>query len=164
LANGPAPELQDSEFLRRVDAIRFHPDVPLTPWLEALSRGFHLPLVAGSGKDSNRGQLGSWRTYAQLDQPLDYAAWIEAIRGGRTFVTNGPILKVSRAEKIVVEAFAAAPLDRLEVFNKDGLVAAITGPSITLRLETEADDWLVARCVAADGTMAVSSPRSKEVK
>jgi len=82
LANGPVPELLDSEFLRRIDAIRFHPDVPLTPWFEALNRGFKLPLVAGSAKDSNRGLLGSWRTYAQLpkDQPLDYAAWTEAIR------------------------------------------------------------------------------------
>jgi len=160
LANGPVAELLDPEFLRRVDAIRFHPDVPLTPWFEALSRGFKLPLVAGSGKDSNGGLLGSWRTYAQLrqDQPPDYAAWIEAIRAGRTFVTNGPILTVSVGEKIIVEATGATPLERLELLANGIVIATTAGEGSMLRLESNAAGWMVARCIGGDGALAITSP------
>lgn len=160
LANGQVAELLDPEFLRRVDAIRYHADVPLTPWFDALNRGFKLPLVGGSGKDSNLGLLGSWRTYAQLppDQSLNYAAWTEAIRAGRSFVTNGPILKVSVGSKIVVEATSATSLTRLELLSSDGVVAEINDENTVLRLESNATGPLVARCRARDGTSAITSP------
>ena len=46
--------------------------------------------------ESNRVLLGSPRTYARLQagQEFTYKAWIEAVRAGRTFVTNGPLLVV----------------------------------------------------------------------
>ena len=49
--------------------------------------------------------LGSWRTYAQMPagQSLDYAAWTEAIRAGRTFVTAGPIIKTTIGDKPTLE-------------------------------------------------------------
>jgi hypothetical protein len=160
LANGPVPELLDPEFLRRVDAIRFHPGVPLTPWFEALDRGFHLPLVAGSGKDSNRAVLGLWRAYAKLPpgQPLDYAAWTEAIRAGRTFVTNGPILRLESNNNLVAEASSDLPLDRLELISHGEIIAATAGPATKLRLEATPASWTIARCTARDGAMAIASP------
>lgn len=56
--------------------------------------GIVVPLVGASGKESNREQLGARRTYAYLgpQQEMTYAAWIEAIRAGRTFVSNGALL------------------------------------------------------------------------
>jgi hypothetical protein len=59
-----------------------------------LEIGFRIPLVAGSEKRSNARALGSFRTYARLqrDEPLTYRAWIEAVRAGRTFISNGPLL------------------------------------------------------------------------
>lgn len=164
LANGPVAELLDDEFLRRVDAIRFHPGVPLTPWFDALNRGHSLPLVAGSGKDSNRGLLGFWRTYANVPsgQALDYAAWTEAIRAGRTFVTAGPIIEMSIDHKIVAEAACATPFDGLELLANGQVIAATTGPSLMMRLEVDTDSlgdrWIAARCTDRNRTTAMTSP------
>jgi hypothetical protein len=151
LANGPVPELVDADFLRRVDAIRFHPHVPLEPWFAAQARGFKLPLVAGSGKESNRGLLGAWRTYVHVPGPLDYASWIEALRAGRSFVTNGPIF--TRLSGGAVEATCATPLERLQVFMDGRAIAETVGPSTTLRVA--ASNATHARCEGAGGLLAV---------
>ncbi len=162
LANGHVAELLDHDFLRRVDAIRFHPDVPLTPWFEAQRRGYKLPLVAGSGKESNRELLGSWRTYAKLPigQPLDYAAWTEAIRRGETFVTNGPLLRWTTGERLTVEASHLTPLDRLQLLANGHVVADVAGPKESLRIEARFGEPIVARCEGPNGAFAMSSPIS----
>lgn len=163
LADGPVPELLDAEFLRRVDAVRFHPGAPLTPWFDARRRGFRLPLVAGSGKESNRELLGSWRTYAKLPPgQIDYAAWTEAIRGGETFVTNGPMLKWTHGEALAVEASSLMPLDRLQLISGSEVVAETTGPSVSLRIETNAAGPIVARCEGPDRALAISSPLARK--
>src|SRR5262249_38259807 len=85
--------------LGKVDALEIHGTHTgildaFDNWYGLLNCGFHVPLVAGSGKDSNRFVLGGMRTYARL-QPLEeftYKNWIEAIRAGRIFITNGPLL------------------------------------------------------------------------
>lgn len=187
LADGPVPELLDPDFLKRVDAIRFHPDVPLTPWLDLVERGRMIPLVAGSGKESNRELLGSWRTYAFVDRSrgdgkpdasarerlanssglegafggesvaaasladasgfqLTYADWIAALRSGRTFVTNGPLLRPTATG---VEARWRRPLERLEFLGG----ASSTGPADVLHVAGRG----VARCVASDGAMAIGT-------
>jgi hypothetical protein len=158
LTEKPVPELLDAEFLKRVDAIRFHPDVPLTPWFDALARGFKLPLVAGSGKESNHDLLGSWRTYALLptEQPLSYANWIEAVRTGQTFVTNGPLLKWRPGEN-AIEAMSQTPLTKLQILKEGKVIAQTDGPAESLSLEIPPGPAMVARCESPDG-IAVSSP------
>jgi hypothetical protein len=66
----------------------------LSPYERLIQIGFRIPLVAGSKKRSNARALGSFRTYARLqqDEALTYRAWIEAVRAGRTFISNGPLL------------------------------------------------------------------------
>jgi hypothetical protein len=56
-----------------------------------------VPLVAASAKQDNHGTIGAMRTYAYLpsDQPFTYTNWIEAVRAGRTFVSNGPLLHLT---------------------------------------------------------------------
>lgn len=154
LADGPTPELLDADFLNRVDAIRFHPDVSLAPWWDALRRGFRLPLVAGSGKESNRELLGSWRTYAKLSAGEDftYAAWTEAVRRGDTFVTNGPLLSWTRRETMCIEAMGA---DRLELLENGEVIDETSIQP--LRLECPAGKSIVARCTGRRGGFALSS-------
>ena len=59
-----------------------------------LNAGLVVPLVGASAKESNGVALGAMRTYAFIP-PLEaftYSRWIEAVRAGQTFVTNGPLL------------------------------------------------------------------------
>jgi hypothetical protein len=154
MPHAPMPQLERAAdiVLGLVEAIElmtfnpFHPTYgQLNPygiadWYRYLNLGYQVPLVAGSDKMSAGMLLGGIRTYAQLgDRPLTYENWMQAIRGGNTFATVGP-LTAMRVEGVApggqlslpptggtvqveweVES-ARMPLDRVEVII-GGLVA-----------------------------------------
>ena len=69
-------------------------------WYRLLNLGFHLPAAAGTDAMANyatlRGPVGLNRAYASVaNGPLKSEAWLEALREGRTFATNGPLLDFS---------------------------------------------------------------------
>jgi hypothetical protein len=67
-------------------------------WHRLLNCGFRLPASAGTDCFLNRvvSRLpGGDRVYVKFDGPLDYAKWIDGLRAGRSFVTNGPMLEFS---------------------------------------------------------------------
>jgi hypothetical protein len=164
----------------------------LTDWYRLLSAGLRVPLVGGSGKDSNIVLMGCVRTYARLTegQEFNYCKWIEAIRAGRTFVTNGPLLNLSVAGEgpgsvlqvaadqrlaLHAEAASAAPFDRLELLVNGDVVASATpavgglSASVDAEWVVEGSAWIAARCYGprklADGqrVFAQSSPAYLEV-
>ncbi len=57
-----------------------------------LNCGFKLAATGGSAMGVMAVPLGYGRTYARLEGPLSEAGYLDAIRAGRTFATNGPIL------------------------------------------------------------------------
>jgi len=57
-----------------------------------LNCGFKLAATGGSAMGVMAVPLGYGRTYAKLDGPLSEAGYLNAIRAGRTFATNGPML------------------------------------------------------------------------
>jgi hypothetical protein len=66
-------------------------------WYRLLNLGFRLPAAGGTDAMADyatlRGPVGLNRVYAAVaDGPLDSAAWLEALRQGRSFATNGPLL------------------------------------------------------------------------
>jgi hypothetical protein len=65
-------------------------------WYRLLNTGFRLPAAAGTDAFPNyaslRGPPGLVRVYARSGPVLEHGSWLEAIRAGRTFVTNGPLL------------------------------------------------------------------------
>src|SRR5258708_14579882 len=66
-------------------------------WYKLLNCGFRLPAAAGTDFMGNyaslRGPAGLNRVYAQVKPgPLKIEPWLEAIKAGRTFATNGPLL------------------------------------------------------------------------
>lgn len=153
-----------------IDSFEDSPFDVLPDWYALLNSGVGAPLVGGSGKDNNGMVLGSMRTYAHLPPGMEftYKNWIEAVRAGRTFVTNGPILSFSvngqgpgatlpvapdaSPLRIRAEARGVVPFDRLELIA-NGKVAAETaaaGSPSSAVLETdlpvEASCWLAARC------------------
>jgi hypothetical protein len=164
--------------LGKIDAFEmtYFEDSPfdvLPDWYTLLNAGLRVPLVGGSGKDSNDLALGAMRTYARLrpGQGLTYTNWIEAVRAGRTFATNGPLLRFEAAGqepgavldldpatptvRVRAEARSIIPFDRLEVLA-NGVVAAAADASgapksavLEADLPLPAGGWLASRCRGA---------------
>jgi hypothetical protein len=173
----PQGEALAALILSKIDAwevARFDDPEPavLANWYHLLDAGFPVTLVGGSGKDSNVRALGSVRTYARLapEQVPDYATWIEAIRAGRTFVTNGPLLSLwvedqgpgaaitatERPLRVRAEAQSAIPFDQIEVLAGSEVKAgkSTSGDRLRASIETElpvaAPTWIAARCWGRD--------------
>jgi hypothetical protein len=64
-------------------------------WYEALDLGIRMGPTAGTDYPCLPGLPGRERFYARPEGPLDAETWLEAIRRGRTFVTNGPAIELS---------------------------------------------------------------------
>jgi hypothetical protein len=162
--------------LNKVDAVEvmhfgFHDEVHPWPfiWYDMLNCGLRAPLVGASARDSNCTPLGSVRTYARLQpsQPLTYGNWIEAVRAGRTVVSNGPLLQLNaegegpgatlmlqahKPLRVRAEASSLVPFEYLEVVVNGKVAAQQTanGDPAAARIETEIvvpeGGWLAARC------------------
>ncbi len=65
-------------------------------WYRLLNCGFRVP--AGGGTDamanyaSLRGPVGMNRVFVRSGTKLDYRGWLAALKAGKTFATNGPLL------------------------------------------------------------------------
>ena len=68
-------------------------------WYRLLNTGFRLPAGAGTDAMTNfaslHGPLGLNRVFVHSGPRLDYAAWLAALKAGRTFASNGPLLRFS---------------------------------------------------------------------
>jgi hypothetical protein len=139
-------------------------------WYRLLNCGLRVPLVGGSGKDCNGIQLGSPRTYARLQpgEEFTYQTWIEAIRAGRTFVSNGPLLSLAvngqdpgavldlpsldQPVQVNLNVRSILPVDRLElVLNGEVIlqVEAKGSPASACfegSVSLPSAGWVAARC------------------
>jgi|HubBroStandDraft_6_1064221.scaffolds.fasta_scaffold08633_4 TolB protein len=118
-------------------------------WYRLLNCGFHLPAGAGTDAMMNfaslRGPLGLNRVYAPVsDPPIQLSAWLDNLRNGRTFATNGPLLRFRLANReIGGEAnlpagsnrlnFSASlrslvPVDHLEIICNGRIAQALSLP------------------------------------
>jgi hypothetical protein len=68
-------------------------------WYRLLNCGFRLPAGAGTDAMTNfaslRGPLGTDRVFVQSPAPMDRKAWYAALKAGKSFATNGPLLQLS---------------------------------------------------------------------
>ncbi len=68
-------------------------------WYRLLNAGFRIPAAAGTDAMANyaslRGPVGMNRVFAKVDGPLDHAAFLAAIKAGRTMATNGPLVELA---------------------------------------------------------------------
>ena len=133
-------------------------------WHRALNCGFKI--TASAGEDSILGLhstpiIGSSRLYAYVGDKLEWPRYVEAIRRGRTFVTNGPLLTFTvdgglpgdeiqlAADASTVEVNASAqsivPLEKLEVYFNGKVIASSDGSPIRKRLPIDRSGWLTVR-------------------
>ena len=161
--------------LGKVDALEVGPSGPMTldglaDWYGLLNAGFRVPLVGGSGKDSNRILLGGMRTYARVppSEEFTYQKWIEAVRAGRTGVSNGPLVSFTvngddpgatilvgstgSTVRVHVEARSASPFGQLELLANGAVIAhaPASGSPASARLDLDVpfreSGWLAVRC------------------
>jgi hypothetical protein len=74
-------------------------------YYHALNSGLRLPPSAGSASGVLPNPVGYNRVYVHLGATLDYAKWWEGLRVGRSFVSNGPLLRCRANGKWPGEVF-----------------------------------------------------------
>jgi TolB protein len=104
-------------------------------WYKLLNCGFRLPTAAGTDfmgdYASLRGPVGLNRVYAEVPSgPLKIEPWLAAIKAGRTFATNGPLLRFTLGGQSIggevrlskkqdvpfsVELSSIVPIDHLQI-------------------------------------------------
>jgi hypothetical protein len=80
-----------------------------------LNCGLRLPPSAGSASGVLPNPVGYNRVYVYLGQDFSYENWWEGLRAGRSFVTNGPLLRVTAAGKLPGHVFTSPDGDGLKV-------------------------------------------------
>jgi hypothetical protein len=169
----PGGEALINAILGKIDVIEFDAherSAPfLTHWYRLLNAGIRLPIVGGSGKDSNRIVLGGMRTLTPIDESRSYSDWVECVRMGKTVAGNGPAIRLSVNEqfslptavadssqplRIRASAVSRDPAERLETIA-DGEVIGSTpwrnDEKTVLEIEhaMPASGWIAARCWGA---------------
>ena len=176
-AGFPGGEALVNAILGKIDAIEIDAHdrgssfLPL--WYRLLNVGVQLPLVGGSGKDSNCIALGGVRTLTPAENSRTYGDWVNTVRSGITVVTNGPFVRLSvaglpwisgitrdasRPVHLLAEAASIVPFEKLELVA-NGTVVASAKPTIdnshmanvwTATIEVEhplhEGGWAAARC------------------
>jgi hypothetical protein len=139
-------------------------------WYRLLNCGFRIPAGAGTDAMTNyaslRGPLGTDRVYVQSALPMDRRRWYAALKAGKSFATNGPLLELSvggvgiggelflpagRRVPVKVTMWSNVPLDHLQLVRNGVIVAEIplganrTSADTTLMLEAPESSWYILR-------------------
>ncbi len=133
-------------------------------WYKLLNCGFHIPTGAGTDAMANfaslRGPVGLNRVYAQVPAgPTNIHQFLNSLRRGHTFATNGPLLRFSLGDqpiggqlklpagtnqvKFTAAMRSIVPVDHLQVLCNGNVVR-----EIALTRQREAAD--------AEGTLPIS--------
>jgi len=161
--------------IESIDVMGSNHQANLPVWYRLLNCGLRVPASAGTDCFLNRivSRLpGSDRVYVHCPEKFTYQNWIANLRAGRTFVTNGPMLrfavsgqqagatiKLAQAGtvQIACDAHAQFPLEKLEVIV-NGQVAATAAPaddrqriSLNQDLPIETSGWIAIRAKGQRG-------------
>jgi hypothetical protein len=125
-----------------------------------LNCGFRLPVSAGSASGVKSAPLGYNRVYARLDGPFSYDSWFRALKAGRSFATNGPLLFLTVDGKgpgdsvrpgrvrVRAEVTSQKPLDRLEIVFKGRTIRTVNGSgrlAVDFEIDVAESGWFAAR-------------------
>jgi TolB protein len=140
-------------------------------WYKLLNCGFRLPTAAGTDFMGNyaslRGPVGLNRVYAEVPAGLlRIGPWLGAIKAGRTFATNGPLLRFSldgqgiggevrldkkQEVKFSAEMSSIVPVDHLQIVCNGKVARELaldrnrTSARVDGSIPLEASGWCVLR-------------------
>jgi len=163
--------------LGKVDAVElkyFTPTIDffgLHEWYRFLNNGYRVAAVGGTDKMSAGIPVGGVRTYALLQDEFSFGTWADAVRGGRTFTTSGPLIDVRVEGKhpgdelklpagggtLTVEAWVESvlPFHELQLVCNGAVVATQTVSKgekscrISQEVKLSGSGWIAARCVSS---------------
>jgi hypothetical protein len=171
--NAQGMEAPIAAILGRLDGINlFDPwwdDSEYDIWYRLLNCGLRLPASTGS----DWFLCSSNRVYTDVGTDFSYERWLGALQAGRSFITNGPVLRMtvngqapsndqldlsslsgtaSRTAEIVVEWEGTQPIDRVEIVRDGEIAYAHDNPDqalsghFTTTLDVSEAGWIAARC------------------
>jgi TolB protein len=143
-------------------------------WYQLLNCGFRLPAGAGTDAMANfaslRGPVGMNRVYVRSGAPLEQRRWLDSLKAGRSFATNGPLLGFSLGGKNLGEELTLAaggrslvarvtlhsivPIDRLEIVRNGEVITQIplsgsrTSVSTRVTVPARESGWYLLRARA----------------
>ena len=143
-------------------------------WHRALNCGFKVTASGGEDSISNLHRtpaLGAGRVYGYLGDKLEWSRWVDAIREGRTFITNGPLVDLQvngegpggeiqlptegGSVEIVASLQTAFPVDRFEIIFKGKPLSELTVEESDLRegfikkrVQVTESGWFTARALS----------------
>lgn len=168
------------DFFEILQFSQLNPDL----WYDFLNLGYKVTACAGSDMPWG-GSIGEVRVYAYLGEgDFDTDRWFEAVRSGRTFVSNGPMIdfQVNQARpgdqidlpqpsqvSIHARAWGNSRIGvpgTLEVVMQGDVLHTATSPvrdstsplEINVDLPVESGVWIAARALAPNGAVAHTTP------
>jgi len=137
-------------------------------WYRYLNCGFQLTATAGTDKMTTFVTVGANRVFARVDGEFSYQSWIDALKAGRTFISNSPLLSftvdnhepgsvlplTARSRRVVqIHAVAESqlPYDRLEIISNGRVIGEATPSGARNRAEIHLEQavqhscWFAAR-------------------
>ncbi len=154
----------------------------LLVWHHVLNNDFKIVLTGGEDSISNlyrNAVIGSQRSYVYLgDKPLTYSNWLEALREGRTFATNGPLLTFTvngamPGEDVRLpqnggtvtlkgEVQSIVPLDKVMIMNNGEILKTVpldeTGSNAVFEITVDVDEsgWYTLQAEGKRNTLPIS--------
>jgi TolB protein len=140
-------------------------------WYRLLNCGFRIPAGAGTDAMTNyaslRGPVGTNRVYVESGLPLDRDNWYAALKAGKSFATNGPLLQLrtgttgiggevklsAGTHRIPMRVWVRSivPLDHIEIVGNGKVIATIPlrgdrmAADTTVEVEVSQSGWFVLR-------------------
>ena len=122
-------------------------------WYEILNAGFHLTPTAGTDFPCMGSYPGRDRFYTKVEGSLTYESWLEGIRRGKTFVTNGPLLDFHAGGKEIGDEVV---LEKPESITVTGNVRFDSSREMVERLELIEDGQVAGSFPLVGGTSEIS--------
>jgi hypothetical protein len=159
-------------------------DVSTAMWYRLLNCGFRCPISAGTDSFLNIPVHlipGAGRLYVKVDGPFSYQRWIDGFRAGRSFASNGPLLRftvdgqeagselaVAGPREVTVEGSASSivPMEALELVVNGQTVRrlAVSDDPLHLRfsekIRIDRSSWIALRIRGSAHRLA---PNDREV-
>lgn len=134
-------------------------------YYQLLNCGLRLPPSAGSASGVLPNPVGYNRVYVHVEGDFDHDRWWQGLRAGRSFVTNGPLLRVRANDQLPGHVFTAAagqaisielkavltgrdPVRRLEIIKNGRMERTVLRDNALGTVRFDSSGWFLVRVIA----------------